>query len=99
MGTPHRGSRYADIGSTVSKVINFFGPAGSTRVDLLKLLQSNAEELWRVSQLFIEGSKDLQIISFYECDRPGLGLPLVRIVLDLRAFGTSFYIRLTRNVN
>jgi hypothetical protein len=87
MGTPHRGSKYANAGSTVSKVINFFGPAGSTRADLLKLLQSQAEELWRVSQLFVERSKDLQIISFYECDRPSLGLPLVCMILDLRAPG------------
>jgi hypothetical protein len=77
MGTPHRGSKYANAGSTASKIVNLFEPAGSMRVDLLKILQSEAEKLWTVSQSFVQSSRDLQIISFYECERPGLGLPLV----------------------
>ena len=81
MGTPHRGSLYARPAHTVSKIINFFGPAGTARSDLLKVLATQAQELWRISRRFFSRSVDLHIITFYECERPGLGLPVVSLFL------------------
>lgn len=81
MGTPHRGSLYARPVHTISKITNFFGPAGISRSDLLKVLEIQAQELWRISRRFVSRSVDLHIITFYECKRPGFGLPVVSLFL------------------
>ena len=81
MDTPHRGSLYALPAHTVSKITNFFGPAGIVRSDLSKVLEIQAQELWRISRRFVSKSVDFHIISFYECERPGLGLPVVSLFL------------------
>ncbi|KAF2848626.1 hypothetical protein T440DRAFT_500299 [Plenodomus tracheiphilus IPT5] len=79
-GTPHRGSKGADIGKTVGNVVNMClcashiaGIAGSVRADLLTTLESNSEALGELAVSSRNRLRNLEIGTFHETQTmPGL---------------------------
>jgi hypothetical protein len=86
-GTPHRGSKGADIGKLVGRVVNMFlrtsqtaGIAGTIRDDLLTTLGSNSEALNDLAIASRNRLGNLGIVSFHETETmPGLS-ELVRLL-------------------
>jgi hypothetical protein len=79
-GTPHRGSKGADVGKIVGKVVNVClrasqaaGIAGSIRDDLLTTLGSNSQALSDLAISSRNRLTNLEIVTFHETETmPGL---------------------------
>ncbi|KAF2029167.1 hypothetical protein EK21DRAFT_68331 [Setomelanomma holmii] len=79
-GTPHRGSKGADIGKVVARVANVClrasqaaGIAGSIRDDLLTTLGSNSQALSDLAVSSRNRLRNLEIVTFHETETmPGL---------------------------
>ncbi|KAF1922717.1 ankyrin [Didymella exigua CBS 183.55] len=79
-GTPHRGSKGADIGKMVGRVVNMClrasqtaGLAGTIRNDLLTTLGSNSQALSDLAVSSRNRLRDLGIVTFHETETiPGL---------------------------
>ncbi|KAH7091508.1 hypothetical protein FB567DRAFT_490488 [Paraphoma chrysanthemicola] len=78
-GTPHRGSKGADIGKIVGRVVNVClrastaGVAGSVRDDLLATLKSNSKALSDLAISSRNRLRNLEIVTFHETETmPGL---------------------------
>jgi hypothetical protein len=79
-GTPHRGSKGADIGKVVGRVVNAClrasqaaRLAGSIREDLLATLGSNSQVLSDLAISSRNRLKNLEVVTFYETEcMPGL---------------------------
>jgi hypothetical protein len=86
-GTPHRGSKGADIGKVVGRVVNIClrvsqtaGIAGSVRDDLLTTLGSNSQALSDLAISSRNRLRNLEIVTFHETETlPGFS-ELVRIL-------------------
>jgi ankyrin repeat domain-containing protein 50 len=72
-GTPHSGSEQADFLSVLVDIVAKFGSLsmidrayGKIRQDLLRTLKPRSVELEALSMSFMERSKELEIVSFYE---------------------------------
>lgn len=68
LGTPHRGSKVADLGKILSTIVNSLTLSAAIRSPLLNDLRSKSGVLQTISRQFVMRSKDLQIISFYETE-------------------------------
>ncbi|KAF2705809.1 hypothetical protein K504DRAFT_484184 [Pleomassaria siparia CBS 279.74] len=79
-GTPHRGSKGADIGKTVGRVVNMClrvsqtaGIAGLVRDDLLTTLGSNSQALSDLAVSSRNRLRNLEVVTFHETEAmPGL---------------------------
>ncbi|KAH9877542.1 hypothetical protein IAQ61_002909 [Plenodomus lingam] len=79
-GTPHRGSKGADVGKIVGRVVNMClrasqtaGIAGTIRDDLLTTLGSNSQALSDLAVSSRNRLRDLDIVTFHETETmPGL---------------------------
>jgi hypothetical protein len=73
LGTPHRGSRSANLGKTLGSIVNLALQAsnilqfsGGVPTKLLEDLAENSRELMRVADDFAQRAPALRIVSFYE---------------------------------
>ncbi|EMD85651.1 hypothetical protein COCC4DRAFT_181892 [Bipolaris maydis ATCC 48331] len=93
-GTPHRGSRGADVRKAIARVINMCmrvpgitGIVGSIRDDLLTTLESNSRALNDLAVSSRNRLRDLEIVTFYETQTiPGLSelvVPQTSAILEI----------------
>jgi hypothetical protein len=95
-GTPHRGSKGADIGKVVGRVVNTClrasqtaRLAGTIRDDLLVTLGSNSQALSDLAVSSRNRLRDLGIVTFYETETmPGLS-ELVRLSIKVASLRSS----------
>lgn len=69
LGTPHRGSSVADIGTVVGKIINLCTANSSTgivRADLLEYLQADGKPLQDLAVSVRNRLGKVKVVSFYE---------------------------------
>ena len=75
LGTPHKGSNAANLGSVIGRIINVFLATASSglqtrtiRTDLLDYLKNDSQALQALSISVRNRLADLMIISFYESE-------------------------------
>jgi hypothetical protein len=71
MGTPHRGSNTADLGSIGARVLEVASLGRSTNTEIIKQLRQGTKVLQEISTSFVAVASDLQIWTFVESDRMG----------------------------
>lgn len=84
-GTPHRGSRMASLGRTLSQIINTATLARNLRTDLLSDIRIQSRHLDYLSRLSTGILSEITIVSFYEQEPDSSIGSLIRLPL-LRAF-------------
>jgi hypothetical protein len=67
-GTPHRGSKGADVGKIVGSASQAAGIAGSIRDDLLTTLGSNSQALSDLAISSRNRLTNLEIVTFHETE-------------------------------
>jgi LDH2 family malate/lactate/ureidoglycolate dehydrogenase len=67
-GTPHKGSDIATWADIFANILRAASLGTSTNRRLTKDLKGNAEVLADISKSFVDRSKALKIVSFYESD-------------------------------
>lgn len=77
MGTPHSGSKIASWPATLAKIVNAMTLTKSIRLDLLKSLENNADELKSLSRQSIQRLVPLHI---YTCVEQNFIPPLSSVV-------------------
>jgi len=69
LGTPHRGSRIAALGSVVGTIVNLPGlPAKAVRTDLLDYLKPGSRHLQDLAISVRNRLAGLTVVSFYESE-------------------------------
>jgi ankyrin repeat domain-containing protein 50 len=69
LGTPHRGSSAATLGSVVGTIVNLPGlPAKAVRTDLLDYLKPGSRQLQDLAVSVRNRLADLTVVSFYESE-------------------------------
>lgn len=68
-GTPHRGSSLANWSTVLGNIASFASFGSKTNWKLSQNLQTESGQLQEISKSFVDRSKALQIISFYETDK------------------------------
>ena len=69
-GTPHRGSSLADWGTMFANILKTASLGSSTNSQLSADLKERSKVLQSISKSFVDRSKSLSIISFYETEKP-----------------------------
>lgn len=93
LGTPHRGSSVASLGSVVGAIINFPGvPVKAVRTDLLDYLKLGSRHLQDLAISVRNRLADLAVVSFYETEAQS---PLPSVVSTQNTIGTSKHQALT----
>lgn len=68
-GTPHRGSPAASFGVIFASILKISTLGTNTNSKLVSQLKENAETLLAINSSFVDRSKNLDIISFYEMEK------------------------------
>ena len=68
-GTPHRGSSLADWGTIFANILKVASLGSSTNSQLSADLKERSKVLQSISKSFVDRSKSLSIISFYETEK------------------------------
>lgn len=93
LGTPHRGSSVARLGSVVGSIINFPGlPMKAVRTDLLDYLKLGSCHLQDLAVSVRNRLADLAVVSFYETEAQS---PLPSVVGTRNTIGTGKHQSLT----
>ncbi|KAK0611365.1 Alpha/Beta hydrolase protein [Immersiella caudata] len=80
LGTPHRGSSAATLGSVVGTIVNLPGlPAKSVRTDLLDYLKPGSRQLQDLAISVRNRLANLTVVSFYESEAQ---YPLPSVIVD-----------------
>ena len=66
-GTPHRG--YAHFGSTLSLILSASSLRTHTNHQLVSALEADSSILWHINRSFVDRSKILNIVTFYETEK------------------------------
>jgi len=89
LGTPHKGSNAATLGTLVGRIVNTFVAATSAglqtrpaRTDLLDYLSYDSKHLQDLSVSVRNRLADVTVVSFYECEAQ---YPLSVVSLDILA--------------
>lgn len=69
IGTPHHGTDVAVFGTVVSQIVDVCTLRASTNPKVVSELKRNSEILWEISKSFVDRSKNLKIITFYETQK------------------------------
>jgi hypothetical protein len=85
MGTPHRGSRTADIAAHIAKIVNTSLFGGALRSDLFESLRLASPVLNTISEQSRPLLRHLQIVSFYEQKALGASLVSNAMLILLKA--------------
>lgn len=78
-GTPHRGSPAASFGAIFASILKFSMLGTNTNSKLVSQLKENAETLLAINSSFVDRSKNLDIVSFYETEKMDYKQNLVRV--------------------
>ncbi|KAK7976295.1 hypothetical protein PG989_014758 [Apiospora arundinis] len=79
LGTPHRGSKAADLGAVIGTIINICSLSTPIRTDLLRNLKYDSAALQQLTTSVRQRLADIEVVTFYEtAPTPGLG----RLVVD-----------------
>ncbi|KAI0109159.1 hypothetical protein GGR51DRAFT_570018 [Nemania sp. FL0031] len=68
-GTPHAGSSSASFGEVLASILKASTFSTNTNTKLVTALKTNSETLRNITRSFVDRSKSLQIISFYETEK------------------------------
>jgi hypothetical protein len=68
-GTPHVGSSSADFGKVVASILKASTLGISTNTKVVNDLKKNSPALYEITQSFVDRSKALHIITFYETEK------------------------------
>lgn len=68
-GTPHRGSSLVDWGTMFANILKVASLGSSTNSQLSANLKERSKVLQGISKSFVDRSKPLNIISFYETEK------------------------------
>ncbi|KAK7997595.1 hypothetical protein PG989_005635 [Apiospora arundinis] len=66
LGTPHQGSKIADVGTVVGMIINLCSASPTIRTDLLDILKYDSAVLHQLSVSVRQRLEDLDVVTFYE---------------------------------
>jgi hypothetical protein len=89
-GTPHKGSNMASWADSMAKLLKAASFGTSTNRKLTKELKTQSVTLADISKSFVDRSKALKILSFYESDK--MDKTSTRVRLYQRKFQHALYL-------
>ncbi|KAJ4265302.1 hypothetical protein NW762_004587 [Fusarium torreyae] len=68
-GTPHAGTSFADFGKVLASISKVSTLGVNTNTNVVNDLRKNSKALYNITQSFVDRSKALRILTFYETEK------------------------------